>query len=79
MTELVAVTSYPARLEAEIAKGFLEVNGITAEIEADDAGGVHQFPAYSFGGRKESYFSYWNKWDNLSVGIKTKRPRRHRE
>ncbi|OGY09047.1 MAG: hypothetical protein A2782_00990 [Candidatus Blackburnbacteria bacterium RIFCSPHIGHO2_01_FULL_43_15b] len=49
MTELVAVTSYPARLEAEIAKGFLEVNGITAEIEADDAGGVHQFPAYSFG------------------------------
>ncbi|MBI2590494.1 MAG: hypothetical protein HYW33_01245 [Candidatus Blackburnbacteria bacterium] len=49
MAELVAVTSYPTRLEAEIAKGFLEVNGTTAEIEADDAGGVHQFPAYSFG------------------------------
>lgn len=31
-------------MEAEVAKGFLQANNINAIIEADDAGGMRQFP-----------------------------------
>lgn len=48
--KLVAVSSYSSRIEAEIAKGFLESNGIKAVVSADDAGGARPFPlSYEFG------------------------------
>lgn len=46
----VSIRSYKTRIEAEIAKGFLEANGIVAEISADDGGGMYVFPMqYSYG------------------------------
>lgn len=39
MDDLVCVQIFNSRVEAEIAKGFLESNGISATISADDAGG----------------------------------------
>lgn len=50
MNSLKTVQSYSTRLEAEMAKGLLEANGIKAIIFADDAGGARPFPmSYSFG------------------------------
>lgn len=50
MVDLITVESYPSRLEAEIAKGLLEVNGIKSLIVADDAGGMRPFPiSYTVG------------------------------
>lgn len=44
MSKLVTVNVYSSRIEAEIAKGFLEVNKIKSIIFADDAGGMRPFP-----------------------------------
>lgn len=46
--DLVTVKSFSNRIEANIAKGFLEQNGILAAIAGDDQGGVH-FPFKPFG------------------------------
>jgi len=48
MNTIVTVQTYSSRIEAEIAKGLLESEGIKALISADDAGGMRPFPfAYS--------------------------------
>lgn len=44
MSKLVTVGIFSSRLEAEVVKGFLEVNGIKSIIMADDAGGMRPFP-----------------------------------
>lgn len=44
MANLVTVSSYPSRIEAEVAKGLLESNGIKSAITADDAGGMEPYP-----------------------------------
>lgn len=36
---MVKIKNYKSRIDAEIDKGILETNGITASITADDAGG----------------------------------------
>lgn len=41
MSSLVTVCTYPSRVEADIAKGLLETNGIKAILAADDAGGSY--------------------------------------
>ena len=38
--KLVAVGSYPNKIEAEIAQGALEAADIDAMVSADDAGGL---------------------------------------
>ena len=38
--ELVAVGTYPNKIEAEIAQGALEAADIEAMVSADDAGGL---------------------------------------
>jgi hypothetical protein len=42
--KLVVVKSFNSRIEAEIAKGVLEVNGIDSLIAADDEGGLMAYP-----------------------------------
>lgn len=50
MSDLVSVVSFPSRVEAEVAKGLLESQGIVALIVADDAGGARPYPmSYSYG------------------------------
>lgn len=44
MDDLVCVKIVNSRVEAEIAKGFLESNGISATIFTDDAGGAYPYP-----------------------------------
>ncbi|MDO8497022.1 MAG: DUF2007 domain-containing protein [bacterium] len=44
MNELITIKTFNTRLEAEIAKGLLESNGIKSMIVADDAGGMYPFP-----------------------------------
>lgn len=44
MDDLVCVQIFNSRIEAEIAKGFLEQNDIHATISADDAGGAYPYP-----------------------------------
>jgi hypothetical protein len=46
--KLVIVKTYKSRMEAEIAKGLLESNGIPAHVSVDDAGGM--YPPFNFGG-----------------------------
>lgn len=47
---MVVIQSYKTRIEAEIAKGFLQDNNIAAEVTADDGGGMYVFPLqYTFG------------------------------
>ena len=46
MSEAICIKTYPNRMEADLAKSFLDSNGIHAMIAADDAGGM--FP--NFGG-----------------------------
>ncbi len=41
MSELVCIQTYNNRESAELAKGALEANGITAIIFADDCGGIY--------------------------------------
>lgn len=50
MDKLVIVNVYRLRIDAEIDKGLLTVNGIKSIISADDAGATNPFPmSYSFG------------------------------
>lgn len=47
---LITLTTFPTRIEAEIAKSRLETAGIKAMISADDAGGMLPTPfAYTAG------------------------------
>lgn len=39
--QLTAVTTFPNRSSAEVARGVLESEGIEARLTADDAGGLH--------------------------------------
>lgn len=39
--DAVVVESFPTRLEAELAAGVLEAEGIPAQVMADDAGGAY--------------------------------------
>ena len=39
MNSFITLHTFSSRLEAEIAKGLLEANGIKALVSADDAGG----------------------------------------
>lgn len=41
---MVVIQSYKTRIEAEIAKGFLQANNIAAEVTADDGGECMSFP-----------------------------------
>ncbi len=47
--DLVNVKTYSSRHEAELAKGILAVNGITAVIFGDDCGGIHPCLSFSTG------------------------------
>lgn len=50
MSDLLIIKAYPLRINAEVDKSYLESQGIKSIIEADDAGGMRQFPfAYKFG------------------------------
>ena len=44
--DFVKIITYSSRHEAELAKGFLSVNGINAVVFGDDYGGIQ--PALSF-------------------------------
>lgn len=44
MEDFVVVKTFNNRLEAEIAKGFLQANGIESIIQSDDEGGMSPFP-----------------------------------
>lgn len=44
MKDFVVVKSFNTRLEAQIAKSFLEVNGVKVFVTADDEGGANPFP-----------------------------------
>jgi len=41
MAKLICIKTYPTRIEAELAKGYLEEGGIRSIVSADDAGGMH--------------------------------------
>ena len=49
MRELIAVQTYLVKIEAEIAKGLLEQNGIPSTISSDDAGGYRPNLVYGMG------------------------------
>jgi hypothetical protein len=40
MSSWVRIRSFPSRAEAQIAGQFLETQGITSQIDADDLGGL---------------------------------------
>jgi len=44
MSKIITLKSYSSRIEADIAKGLLKVNGIKSLVSADDAGGLRPFP-----------------------------------
>ena len=44
MKNFKTVNSYPSRMEAEIAKSFLESNGVNCFTVADDVGGADPYP-----------------------------------
>jgi len=44
MKDLVVVKIFNTRLEAQIAKGFLQANKITAFVTADDEASASPFP-----------------------------------
>ena len=50
--KLVCIKTYTNRIGAEIAKGFLEKNGIKAMVSADDAGGMRPDLLWGTGGAK---------------------------
>lgn len=52
MKKIVFLKTYPNRIEADIAKGFLEENGIKAMISADDAGGMRPDMLWGTGGAR---------------------------
>ena len=43
MNRLITIGTYTTRTEAEIVEGLLEAAGISASIQADDAGGAYPF------------------------------------
>ena len=47
---LISVGTYPTRNEAEVVQGLLASEGISASVEADDAGGAYPF-VYGDGAR----------------------------
>jgi len=50
MSSFITVQSFFSRIEADLAKGMLEANGIQSIVCADDAGGSRPFPmAYTSG------------------------------
>lgn len=50
MTLTVRVGRFLNRAEAEVARGFLEAQGIEARVLADDMAGVRPDVAYGYGG-----------------------------
>ena len=44
MNSLVTVKTFTSRLEAEVAKGYLEANAVKAFVTADDEGGMYPYP-----------------------------------
>lgn len=44
MNKLVVIKTFTTRLEAQIAKSYLESNNIKAFVTADDEGGMSPFP-----------------------------------
>jgi hypothetical protein len=49
MTNLIAVAIFPARVEADLARGALEAAGLYAIVAADDAGEQNPGLDYSRG------------------------------
>ena len=49
--DLIAITTYSSRHEAELAKGFLAAQGINAVVSGDDYGGIHPGLSFSSGVR----------------------------
>jgi len=41
MPKLICVKTYPSRMDAELARGYLGESGIRAIVSADDEGGMH--------------------------------------
>ena len=50
MGTLIAIKTYPDRIEAELVKGVLESKGIKAMVSADDAGGMNPALLWGTGG-----------------------------
>jgi hypothetical protein len=51
MPEVICVKTFNSRLEAEIARGNLEANGIESIVSADDGGGWRPEMAFVLGVR----------------------------
>lgn len=51
MPDLVCIKTFLNRYEADLAKGFLESEGIEAFVSADDAGGMRPHLAFTGGVR----------------------------
>ena len=51
MPEIICVKTFNSRLEAEIARGNLEANGIDSMVSADDFGGIRPELAFVQGVR----------------------------
>ena len=49
--DLINIKTYSSRHDAEIAKGFLEANGVNAFVSGDDYGGIHPGLSFSTGVR----------------------------
>ena len=47
--DFIKIKSYPNRHEAELAKGFLSINGIDAVVSGDDYGGIQPGLSFSIG------------------------------
>lgn len=52
MSNLVCVKTFADRLQADMARSLLEVNGIIASVSADDMGGMRPDLAFTSGGVK---------------------------
>ena len=50
--DLICIKSYAGRDEAELARGFLEANGIRAIVSAEDCGGARPELLLGTGGVK---------------------------
>ena len=50
MSNLVCLTTFETREQADMAKAMLESNGIKASVSADDAGGARPHLAFTSGG-----------------------------
>ena len=52
MADFICIKTYGSRPEAELAKGFLEFEGIKAMVFADDVGGMNPALLWSTGGAR---------------------------